>query len=70
MLWQQSMVERIFEEEDVVEKIKLCFSANSRNFKEKLQQLQVKEYVAYNKKVQQRVKQFRGFKIWKKRKRK
>lgn len=58
MLWQQSMVERMFEEEDVVGKIKLCFNTNSRKFKEKLQQQQVKEHGAYKNKAQQRIKQF------------
>jgi len=36
LLWQRSMVERIFEEEGVEAKIKLCFYSNSRTIKEKL----------------------------------
>jgi len=38
MFWWQFMVEQIFEEEGIVEKIRLCFSTNSRKVKEKLQQ--------------------------------
>ena len=33
MFWQKFMVEKIFEEEDVVDMIKLCFSTNSRKIK-------------------------------------
>ena len=66
MLWQQSMFEQIFEQEGVEEKIRLFFSTNSRQVKEKLQQQQVKK--PYNKKTQQRMKQFRGYIIWKQRK--
>jgi len=48
--------------------IQLIFRTISKHVKEKLQQQQVNK--AYNGKVQQRMKQFRGFKIWKKRERK
>lgn len=63
MLWQQSMFEQIFEEEGVEDKIILVFNTNSRQVKEKLQQQQVNK--GYNKKAQQRMKQFRGYRIWK-----
>jgi len=68
MLWKQSMVERIFEEVGVEDMIQLFFRPSWREVKEKLQRQQVNK--AYNKKVQERMKQFHGFKIWKKRKRK
>lgn len=56
ILWKQSMVERKFEEEGVEDKIRLFFSKNSRQVKEKLQQQQVKK--SYNKEPMKKMKQY------------
>jgi len=62
------MVEQISEEEGVENRIQLFFTTSSKQVKEKLLQSQVNK--SYNKKVQQRMKQFQGYRIWKQRKRK
>jgi len=72
-LWQWFVIEiRIFEEETVGDRLKLFFRTNTREVKEKFQQQQVEKYEAYNNKaklkIKVKLKQFRGYRIWKKRK--
>jgi len=63
---------RIFEEETVGDRLKLFFRTNTREVKEKFQQQQVEKYEACNNKaklkIKVKLKQFRGYRIWKKRK--
>jgi len=58
------MREIILEEEVVEDHIR----SDSRQAKETLQQQEVKKYGAYDKNAQQRMKKFRGYRTWKRKK--